>query len=42
MSCLGGGGGVCERRKVWLRNSMREERIRYEKRRDGVEKRVMY
>ena len=35
-------GGVCERREVWLRNSMREEMIRDEKRRDGVEKMVMY
>ena len=26
---------VCERREVWLRNSMREERIRDEKRREG-------
>ena len=26
---------MCERREVWLRNSMREERIRDEKRREG-------
>ena len=26
---------VCERREVWLRNNMGEERIIYEKRREG-------
>ena len=42
VKCVEGCGGVCERREVWLRNSMREERIGDEKRREGWEKREMH